>query len=135
MNQSILDSGSGAATGGIILLVEDNDVLRQVLAESLQMMSYTVYDAPNGELALALVDRIKEQIALVISDLVMPGMNALELYEALGLTQDDGKMLIITGYPMPNTGMSLVEKPGVRWASKPIGYDELQNLIGQMLAN
>ena len=75
-----------------------------------------------------------ERILLVISDLVLPGMNALQLYEALGLQPGRDKMLIITAYPMPYAGLTMVEKPGVQWARKPIRFDELERLVPQMLA-
>lgn len=118
-----------------ILLVEDNDALREVLKDTLRLLGYNVVAASSGENALEVARQTKERIALVISDLVMPGMNALQLYEALHFQPGRDKMLIITGYPMPHTGVSLVEKPGVRWASKPIGIDELQHVVSHMLSD
>jgi len=125
--------GSGGKTGATILLVEDNADVREALSDALQFIGHKVYDAANGVEALAMVDRIKEAIGLVISDLVMPGMNALELYDALQLRSYSGGMLVITGYPMPHAGMTLVERPGVAWAHKPITYEELRLLLAQML--
>jgi YesN/AraC family two-component response regulator len=75
---------------------------------------------------------MSEPIDLVISDLVMPGMNAMELYESLKVRAYTGKMLIITGYPMPYAGQSLVSVPGVAWAHKPISVEELRLLLAQM---
>ena len=129
------DLPSGEELETAILLVEDDDMVREALLVSLQFMGYTVYDVASGVEALGLAGRMGEKIDLVISDLVMPGMNALELYEALKLVPYNGKMLILTGYPMPQTGMSLAVQPGVRWARKPIQIDELEGLVGQMLGS
>ena len=120
--------------GARILLVEDDVMLREALVDTLQHFGYLVYDAGSGAEALAAARRISTaNIDLVISDLVMPGMNALELYEALQVAAYRGKMLVITGYPMPYAGESLVERPDVQWVSKPIGGDELAQLIRRML--
>lgn len=124
----------GSSAGSTILLVEDNDTVREALEDTLTGLGYKVYAACCGEKAVAVAQEIEEEIGLVISDMVMPGMNALELYEALGLQPGRDKMLIITGYPMPNTAESLLVRQGVRWARKPIGLDELQRVVGQMLA-
>jgi CheY-like chemotaxis protein len=116
-----------------ILLVENDEVLREVLSEALHYLGYLVYSAASGEEALTIAGQV-EEISLVISDLVMPRMNALQLYEALDTGSYRGRMLVITGYPMPQTGASLTIKSGVRWASKPIGMDELQRVVREMLA-
>lgn len=126
----------GGAVPPSILLVEDDAALRQALAETLLLTGYTVYDAESGPQALALLNELStKKVDLVISDLVMRGMNALELYDALRSASYQGPMLVITGYPMPNTGMSLVERPGVQWRSKPIGAVELRDAVSRLLGS
>jgi DNA-binding NtrC family response regulator len=122
------------ANGARILLVERDQGLREALAESLRVVGYCplITASPSGALRLAR-ERGAQPAALLINDLVMPGMNALELYEALHMAEEGGKMLIITAYPMPQTGAALLTKPGVRWARKPIGLKSLQDLVGEML--
>ena len=133
MSERQSEAYPGGETETAILLVEDNAMVREALAVTLQFLGYQVYDAANGSEALAISDQTLATIRLVISDLVMPGINALELYEALQHRQYRGGMLVITGYPMPYAGMTLVERPGVAWASKPIRHEELQLLLAQML--
>jgi DNA-binding NtrC family response regulator len=125
---------SPPASGATILLVERDQGLREALAESLRVVGYRplVTDSPSEALRLAR-DRGAQPAALVINDLVMPGMNALEFYEALHMAEEGGKMLIITAYPMPQTGAALLQRPGVRWARKPIGLKTLQDLVGEMI--
>lgn len=116
-----------------IVLIEENESLRGALSETLRQMGYCVHEAAGGGEALALAGRIAGSIDLVISDLVMPDMNAMELYSGLQEHAYSGKMLIITRYPMPHTGMSLAALPNVIWAKKPIGKEELRLILAQML--
>lgn len=129
--------GSSRAHGGdaaaTILLVEDNDQLRQALADAIEGLGYRVFTAADALEALGVARGLEIRIDLVVSDLVMPGMNALELYEALRERSYGGKMLIVTGYAMPHTGMSLAEKPGVAWTNKPVRIEQLRLLLAQLL--
>ena len=63
----------------------------------------------------------------------MPCMNALELYETLQHRQYRGGMLVITGYPMPYAGMTLVERLSVARARKAIWHEEVQLLLAQIV--
>lgn len=117
-----------------ILLVEDNAGLREALTETLTHMGFRVHAVAGGNEALLLANKMDHGIDLVISDLVMPGMNAMELYDALQTRDYTGKMLIITGYPMPHTGASLVSRPNITWAHKPIGIQELQLILAQLMS-
>ena len=62
----------------------------------------------------------------------MQDMNAMQLYDALQQLAFSGNMLIITGYPMPHTGASLLAHPKVTWARKPIGIAELRLILAQL---
>jgi len=115
-----------------VLLVEDNDILRKAIKEALELHSFEVHEARSGRDALATIEGQTERFDVVISDLVMPNMNALELYEALERIQVGVKMLIITGYPMPTAGQTLTERPGVAWIQKPVRFQQLGTLVRQL---
>ena len=116
-----------------ILLVEDNVYVREAFKDILEAFSYEVLDAETGSEALALLDQSPGRIDLVISDLVMPEMNALELHEALHTVQEDVKMLLVTGYPMPKTGMALVGRADVSWIRKPINVPALGETVYRLI--
>lgn len=116
-----------------ILLVEDDEAVRTALKDSLEYLGYEVIDAANGPQALALLRERQARVTLVISDLVMPHMNGLQLYEALQELQGGLRMLIVTGYPMPHAGQTLAEHPGVRWTTKPIRLEHLQKFVEMMI--
>jgi len=112
-----------------ILLVEDNDAVRKAYKDALELLGHEVRDAANGHDALLLIQGLRKKLDLIISDLVMPKMNALQLHDALEQRQEGVRMLIITGYPMPSAGETLARRPKVNWAHKPMGLDELRELV------
>ena len=116
-----------------ILLVEDNDIMRQAIREALALHDFEVDEVRDGRDALSAVREQKGQFNLIISDLVMPHMNALELYEGLEQLERDVRMLIVTGYPMPQSGKSLVERPGVTWMQRPVHFEKLGTIVRDLV--
>ncbi len=93
-------AGTPAAIGGseTILLVEDEDSVRQLVRETLDARGYRVLEAPNGQAALALAAAHAEPIDLVITDVVMPGLSGPELVQQLAAERPDLKVLYLSGY-------------------------------------
>jgi len=81
-----------------ILLVEDEEVVRELAIESLQKYGYTVLAASNGDKALSICEKYKEKIDLLITDLVMPGMNGIELARRFLDFRPDIPVLFMSGY-------------------------------------
>jgi PAS domain S-box-containing protein len=81
-----------------LLVVEDAEPMRKMTCEFLASQGYTVLGAKDGQEALALAEKHSGQIHMLITDLVMPGMNGRELAE--GLHHNDGnlKVLYVSGY-------------------------------------
>jgi PAS domain S-box-containing protein len=88
-----------------ILLVEDEDGVRRLAAATLRMAGYTVLEAENGAEALALSEGRAEPIDLVVTDIVMPGMDGRELVRRLDATRCDVPVLYMSGY----TGASVID--------------------------
>ncbi|MBM3566924.1 MAG: response regulator, partial [Alphaproteobacteria bacterium] len=88
------------ASGGseTILLVEDEDAVRNLLGEILQDAGYRVLAARNGPEAIACSDRHKEPIHLLLTDVVMPKMNGRELADRLVALRPATKVLYVSGY-------------------------------------
>ena len=116
-----------------ILLVESNAIVRGALKEALELHDFDVVEARDGREALSMIQGGTESFDLVINELVMPGMNALELYEALEQVQGSVSMLIVTGYPMPFSGQAIADQPGVSWVQKPVRFQELGTLARGLL--
>ena len=125
-----------AVRGGTetLLLVEDNDSVRQVTAESLRRRGYTVYEARNAEEALEWFLASNIKFDLLVTDVVMPGLSGPNLAARLVRQNPQLKVLYISGYTEDATavqgnfwgGVPLLQKPftptqladGVRMALK-----------------
>jgi PAS domain S-box-containing protein len=112
--------GSPVPTGSeTILLVEDEDGVRDLAQLSLASCGYQVLSADNGEAALALAARYPGKIHLLFTDLLMPGMSGTELAAKLLAAQPNIKILYMSGYtedvvsrhPIGLAGPSLLQKP------------------------
>ena len=88
----------GDARGGTVLLVEDSDVVRNVVANMLESGGLTVLQAPGGEEALALARQGGVPIDLLLTDIVMPEMSGVELADRLERERPDVRILFMTGY-------------------------------------
>jgi len=81
-----------------ILLVEDDEAVREFAADSLTRFGYLVQLAANGREAIEVVQNIAKPFDLVITDLIMPEMNGQELIEQLKDQVDTAKVLYVSGY-------------------------------------
>jgi two-component system cell cycle sensor histidine kinase/response regulator CckA len=104
---------------GTILLAEDDDAVRAIARETLERGGYHVLAAPDGHTALQLADGHQGPIDLLLTDVIMPGMNGRELAEALALRRPGVRVLFASGYTdnvlldhgVLAVGLSLLDKP------------------------
>lgn len=115
---------------GNILLVEDNPTLRDSLAESLTNMGYHVLQAQNGLEAVALLERASNEIDLVLSDIVMPEMGGMDLFQVVRRRFPELPVLLMTGYPPDESN---VVAAGASWIMKPFKSNELGKKIRALL--
>jgi len=85
----------GSAT---VLVVEDDSQLRQILRRSVSSWGYTVLDAPNGPAALELLRTHTGAIDLVLTDLVMPGLDGRALSELVLRARPQARIVFMSGY-------------------------------------
>ncbi|HMU30753.1 MAG TPA: response regulator, partial [Nitrospira sp.] len=117
----------------IILLVEDEPSVRLLTQHILRTHGYTVHEAEDGFQAMDLIRRNNLHIDLLITDLVMPGMNGKELAMRLRSHFDDLKVLYMSGYSdnLPVTGG---ESQGqTTFLQKPFSPEDLIRLVREIL--
>ncbi len=128
--------------GELILVVEDDAAVRQALVDGLGDLNYQVVAVANGREALVVLDEAPpadgspaREIALVLSDVVMPGMGGLALLHAVRERGLSIPVLMMTGHPLERELEGLREQGMIDWLSKPVALDELAHLIAQVLAD
>jgi two-component system, cell cycle sensor histidine kinase and response regulator CckA len=122
-----------ALPGETILVVEDEESIREAVAATLEGLNYRVLTAPNGEVALAIYRQDHAAISLVLSDLVMPRMGGAALYDALRDINPNLRMLIFTGYPLEDANRDFIERSGVDWVQKPFTAETLARALRHTL--
>jgi PAS domain S-box-containing protein len=115
-------SAARAASGGreMILVVEDNDSLRMVTAQWLQRLGYQVLAAANGQEALQQWNEQRGNVALLLTDMMMPGgMSGLDLAQRLKGMNPALKVIISTGYSLEIAQRSLLQERSFACLAKP----------------
>jgi CheY-like chemotaxis protein len=127
------EEATAAGEGETILLVEDDERTRQTMHELLEILNYRVLAAKDGRKALDLFDRHIDEIALVVSDMVMPIMSGALLHTKLKERKPDIKMMVMTGYPLDKEGKNLLSQGVVAWVQKPFDIEKIANEIKKAL--
>jgi len=124
------DRPAGAET---ILLVEDNEMVRTMAVDLLEGFGYTLLVAEHPEKALEIV-RTAARIDLVISDVVMPGMNGKQLFEQINTDRPEiDKVLYISGYTDNVIVSNGVLEEGLHFLPKPFTADALIAKVMELL--
>ncbi len=118
---------------GVILVVEDEDRIREVTTEALRELGYTVFHAASGKQALQILER-RPEIGLLFTDIVMPDMNGRRLAEAALKLRPNLKVLYTTGYTRNAVVHNGVLDPGVNFIAKPFTVDQLGQKLREVLA-
>ena len=116
-----------------ILLVEDNDMLCDFAVKVLRKSGYTVLEARNGKEALDASARHQEPIQLLLTDVVMPGMNGRELARRLMSLRPEIKVMYISGYTDDAIVHHGVLEKGVFFLQKPFTPNLLLNKVREVL--
>ncbi len=126
---------SSTAAGGseTILLVEDEDSVRQLVRETLESRGYHVLEAANGAAGLAIAASHPEPIHLIITDVVMPGMSGHELVQQLLSTRPAIKSLYLSGYAEDTFANAKPSDPPKAFLQKPFTLQNLARKVREVL--
>ena len=118
---------------GRILFVEDEDAVRVVAARLLRARGYEVIEAADGEEALALAEEHAGQIDLLISDVIMPGIDGPTLLKKARGFLGDAPVMFISGYAEAEFSDLLEDEVGVTFLPKPLDIKTLAERVKQQL--
>jgi len=126
---------SSEPTGhGTILLVEDESLVREAAAEILGAHGYAILSASNGQDALNVIANCERQIDLLLTDLVMPKMNGVELAQRVRELLPDIRVLYTTGYTEASLPGQCSPEGMTDMLPKPFGSKALLQKVHDMLS-
>jgi CheY-like chemotaxis protein len=117
-----------------ILVVDDEGMVRQLLYESLAELGYSILDAKDGSEALRIAESHIGQIDLLLTDLVMPGMNGKELAQRFVLVHPESKVLFVSAYPGESAEFDLAANSNCGFVAKPFTIDILAGKVRALLS-
>lgn len=119
----------------VVLLVEDEGALRRLSRRLLERGGYQVIEAATGVEALAIFDLRADEIAIVVTDVVMPGMRGTELAELLGKRRRALPLLFMSGYADDELVRRGVFPENMALLKKPFSQEELLTEVARLLAH
>jgi len=116
-----------------ILVVEDEETVRPLTCEALELLGYHVLSAHESELAVTISDGHAGPIHLLLTDVVLPKMDGRSLYEKLAATRPDMKVVYMSGYTDNFIVHHGVLDQGVHFLAKPFTLDALAKKVRDVL--
>ncbi|MCX8022157.1 MAG: PAS domain S-box protein [Syntrophorhabdaceae bacterium] len=128
MDHEVILKGTGS-----ILIVDDEETILEVTKELLNLLGYRVITAKGGREALEVYREKKDEIDLVIVDMIMPDMDGGEVFEFMRMINPDVKAILSSGYSLNGHASSILEKGCKAFIQKPFNLDELAKKVKEVL--
>ncbi len=118
---------------GHILLVDDEDIVREVNQQILEAMGYTVMVADSGRQAVEIYRQHHDLIQAVILDMIMPDMNGRDTFGALKRIQPDVRVILASGYSRDEQVGRILAEGCKAFIQKPFRIEELSEILNEVL--
>jgi len=130
-----VSSGNEKPVGGTetILLIEDEYLILKAIRRLLKSFGYSIYVAADGEEALEVFTRHRDEIALVLSDVGLPKMSGIDVFKKLKKMDPHVKVIFASGFFEPNLKFSLHELGAKGFIQKPYSNDEVLRKLREVL--
>ncbi len=116
-----------------ILVVEDEEIVRNLACELLELLGYSVLQAAHPTEAVRISQNHSGPIHLLLTDVVLPKMDGTRLYSAVLAIRPQMKVLYVSGYTQNSIVDHGVLKPGVHFLAKPFTLDSLASKVREIL--
>jgi PAS domain S-box-containing protein len=125
------------ARGGseTILLVDDEEMVADIGKDLLEKLGYTVLVAAGGAEAIKLFQRHREQIELVILDMIMPDMSGGETFSRMRAIKPNAKILLSSGYSLDSRASAIMKQGCNGFIQKPFNLKKISHKIREILDN
>ena len=116
-----------------ILLVEDEQVVRDFASRALREKGYDVFDVGSAEEGLEAFEREEHKFDMVFSDVVLPGKSGVQLIDELISIEPDLPVLLSSGYADQKSQWPIIREKGLRFLQKPYSLQDLLTSIRDVL--
>jgi len=116
-----------------IIVVEDNEGVRKLVTQVLEMKGYRILNAANGDEALEICEKYKEPMHLMLTDVIMPGMSGRELAERVLVLHSKMKVLYMSGYTDNFIAHHGILEKGISYLQKPFSVEKLAKKVREVL--
>jgi two-component system, cell cycle sensor histidine kinase and response regulator CckA len=131
---TLMSGEERSSAGQTLLIVDDEEMLVELVRRMVIRQGYSALIATSGEEALSLYEQDKDKINLVITDLIMPGMDGKALAEELMRRDPNVRILVSTGFSADSDISSLVEAGVKGVVMKPYQSEQLFEKIREAMA-
>jgi CheY-like chemotaxis protein len=129
-------SQTAAGRNQTVFVVEDDAAVRSLVKEMLETYDYRVFEAESGDAAIAKWPEIRDEVQLLLTDMVMPGEhNGLQLSRKLLADKPDLKVIYTSGYSTELFSSDLELVDGRNYLPKPYLVSKLAAIVGQAFQN
>lgn len=115
----------------VILIVDDEEGLREGLSRLLEGEGYAIVAAETGEEALQILQQ--SHIDLVLTDMRMPGMSGIDLLKKIRESYGELGVIILTGYGQIESYIEAMNSGAIEYVSKPFKVNELKFIVNKVL--
>jgi two-component system cell cycle sensor histidine kinase/response regulator CckA len=119
--------------GQLILLVDDEEMIRKMTSAFLEQAGYRVITAPDGASAISIFQEYQSEISVVLMDLMMPGMSGVETLEQLQRVAPQIKVIVCSGLRTIQRETEVLERGAAAFLPKPYSDQQLLQLLSQTL--
>jgi two-component system, cell cycle sensor histidine kinase and response regulator CckA len=126
--------GPASTAGGLILVADDDELVRRVAVRLLTEDGFAVLEARDGHDAVEQFRQRPDDIAAVLLDMTMPGMSGEQVLEVLRGIRPDVKVILTSGYTADDFPADLSPRGEVRFLGKPWTADQLSSVLREVLA-
>ncbi len=120
------------ADGQVILVVEDDEIVRGLVSDALKELGFRILQANDGPSGLDIL-KSKEHIDLLVTDIGLPGLNGRQIADAALVDRADLKVLFMTGYAETAASSSGFLREGMAMITKPFEMETLTHKVNQLI--
>jgi two-component system cell cycle sensor histidine kinase/response regulator CckA len=116
-----------------VLLVDDEEIILKVCREVLEAMGYRILTASDGKTAIEVYKKNRDEIGIVLLDMMMPGISGSELYDRMKEINPEIKVLLLSGYSINGQATEILKNGCNGFIQKPFNVLELSGKIRRIL--